>query len=116
MSKVKVRTLLKKEGKEMEHHFLGIKQDNKLIYHDDMCQVTIDLKKQIMIRENEEFRLEMYFVEGKESQNPYTLKQTNSRLWLDLHTYRYQWQDNQLLIDYQVVGSERIQFELEMNL
>lgn len=114
MSKIEIRTLLKKEEKEIEHHFKGIKQNDKILYHDDMCQVTIDLKKQQMIRENDEFRLEMNFIEGKESKNPYFLKEGNGHLFLDIHTYCWQYDEHKLIIDYQVVGSERIQFELEM--
>jgi len=79
-----------------------------------MCQVIIDLQEHKMIRENEEFRLEMNFIEGKESKNPYVLKQGSGKLFLSLHTYHFHYNEKRLIIDYQVVGSERIQFELEL--
>lgn len=115
VSKIKIKTVLIKQSKTIEHHFPAIRKDNKLLYHDDVCQVTIDLQNHMIIRENEEFRLEMHFIEKKESKNPYILKQGNGKLYLDIHTYQWQHDKNKLRIDYQVIGSERIQFELEEN-
>lgn len=113
MSKIKIKTLLKKEGKVKEHTFQAIRQKNKILYHDNLCQVTIDLDKKQMIRENEEFRLEMNFIEGETSKNPYLLKQGNGHLLLDIYTYHFQYDKNKLSIDYQVIGSERTYFEVE---
>lgn len=113
MSKIKIKTYLKKENKATEHTYQAIRQKNKILYHDDMCQVTIDLEKKQMIRENEEFRLEMNFIEGETSKNPYVLKQGNGHILLDIYTYHFQYNKNKTIIDYQVIGSEKIHFEVE---
>lgn len=114
MSKIKIKTVLKKKDRTTINCYDAIKQNNKILYHDDLCSVTISLGETITItRENEEYKIQMSFQPNQMTKSEYLLKGGCGSVFLETFTYFIIQGEHKITIQYQVTGSEKIEFSLE---
>lgn len=113
LARIKVKTSLIKNKHKDEYICDAIKQDKKIIYNDKLCKVTISLNEEmIMTRENDEYKIEMHFIPDAVTDNAYSLKNSGT-VYLPMKTYSIIKETDKIIIEYQILGSEKIKYILE---
>jgi len=108
---INIETVLKKQDSILKNKYKGTKKDNVITYEEPNCSVKIIIDTDIkMIRENEEFKLELNFLEEK-TLNPYLLKETNHILDIEIETKIIKLEKNSLYIEY-LINEEKCKFTL----
>ena len=94
----------------------GIKNKNSIIYKDSDVSIKIIIDDSVrLIRENNEFKMEMLFDKNKQTTCKYLLKEYNKCLDLLLETKMINYDDNHIDILYRIIDSsdDYINFKLE---
>lgn len=105
--KINVKTVLKNSSGIIKKNFKAIKKNDEIIYNDD-CLIKVILSGKI-IRENDDYYLELDLINEK---CIYLLKQTNSKLNLNLKVNTLEKTNNSLKVDY-LIEDENIIYEIE---
>lgn len=103
MAKKRLEIILKNDQETINTECVGIVTDNKLKYNDNgiLVILTIEKNKVHMVRENDEYQLNLEF--SKESKNTlgsYLLKENNIILDLDIITNNLKITSNCINITY----------------
>ena len=110
MSKIKISRILNKE----KFTFNGIKSKNIIKYKDKDMLVKIDISNNIsLIRENEEYKLELIFNSENESSGSYYLKKYNKKINISVNVNQLEIKENYFFINYNVEDNEQFDFKLE---
>lgn len=112
MSKIKIKTTINEKIEE----FKGIKKQNSIVYKDNDVLVSIKLDDILKItRENNEFKLELNFINNKQTKVSYILKDYKQNLEFLLETKKLNIEKNYIEILYHIVDSNDgdISFMLE---
>ena len=65
MSKIKIKYNLKNSNQNLNNECLGIINNNKIIYSDNGITTTIDKKKLIITRKNNDYEIKLHILEEK---------------------------------------------------
>ncbi len=112
MSKIKIKTTINGQISEL----IGIKKQNSIIYKDNDVLVSITVNNFLKIkRENDEFKLELNFIEDKQTKVYYILKEYSQNFEFLLETEKLDIGKNYIEILYHIVDSndDSISFMLE---
>lgn len=112
MSKIKIKTTINDENFYCE----GIKTKNNIIYKDNNVSVKIIFSDIIkIIRENNEYRIELNFNKNEKTRVNYLLKEYNKSLELNLVTKNININNNYIEILYEIIDNNEgnINFKLE---
>lgn len=114
MSKISLHiNLLNKEDKtNLKWEVLGIKRDNVILYNEDNIKVKIDIEKNTLTRENEDYLIEIDFKNNKAF---YTLKKYLTRLDLELKTKQIEINNQRIKINYIINMEKEIEYMYEIN-
>jgi len=109
---INIEAILEKQNSILKNKYRGIKNDNIITYEESTCSVKIIIDTNIkMIRENNEFKLELTFFKEK-TLNPYLLKETNHILYIEIETKKIKIEKNILYIEY-LINEEKCKFTLK---
>lgn len=104
MSKIRIKLILNKDI----FLFEGIKSRNLITYKDQDILVKFDVSDTIkMIRENDDYKLELIFINNCESIGSYFLKQYNKKMDITINTINLFIGDNYFEISYNIVESDQ---------
>lgn len=105
-----IKTILKKDNKIISNTYETI--GNDLIYYEDNVKVTIKVTDNIeILRENEEYILKMLFINNRETNAIFTLKENNLNLNLKIFTNIIDKTNNKIRINY-TLNDEIIDFTI----
>lgn len=94
----------------------GIKNNNKITYYHDniIHNIIIEDNKITLIRENEEFKSIIEFIENETKQSYYLLKNNNIAIDLNIKTNKIINNENDLTITYEIIDSnESYEYKIE---
>ena len=110
MSKIKIKIILNKEIFDFD----GIKSKNTIKYKDKDILVKIDISNNIgLIRENDNYKLELIFNSDNQSSGSYYLKKYNKKINIVVNTNQLNIGDNYFFINYTIEDNEQFDFKLE---
>ena len=95
----------------------GIKNNNKISYIVDNIShnITIEQNKIILIRENNKFKNILEFIPNKKNKSYYLLKDNNIELYINVKTNIAKFDNNQLIIEYEILDSHELyEYKIEM--
>lgn len=120
MSKIKIKTSLKatdSNEKIIIKEFIGIKNDNRIIYNDDKVSVTILLINNTikMKRLTDEYTIELLFDNKKTTNGIYTINDLRKTLDLKIKTYILNIDDNNIIIEYEIINFDKTRFRYDLN-
>lgn len=109
-----IKTILKKNNEIISNIYETI--NNDLIYYEDDIKVTIKVDTNVeIIRENKDYILNMLFINNKETNATFTLKENNMVLNLKIFTNILEKEKNKIRINY-TLNDEVIDFTLKEDL
>ena len=94
----------------------GIKNNNKITYYQDniIHNIIIEDNKITLIRENEEFKSIIEFIENETKQSYYLLKNNNIAIDLNIKTNKIINNENNITITYEIIDSnESYEYKIE---
>ena len=111
MSKINIKMLLNDDIFIYE----GIKSKNSIIFKEKDILVKINILDEIqLIRENDEYKLELFFSKNSRTKGKYFLKKYNKYIDLFIDTKKILITDNSLEIIYNISdNSEQVYFKIE---
>ncbi len=114
MSKISlhIRLVNKEDKTDLKWETVGIKRDNIIIYNEDTIKVKIDLDKNTLTRENNDYLIELDFNNNKAF---YTLKKYLNRLELDLKTKKVETNNENIKINYIINMEKEVEYMYEIN-
>ena len=95
----------------------GIKNNNKISYIVDNIShnITIEQNKIILIIENNKFKNILEFIPNKKNKSYYLLKDNNIELYINVKTNIAKFDNNQLIIEYEILDSHELyEYKIEM--
>ena len=114
MSKINVVVTIKNKNDISEEKYIAIKTNNKITYQEKDCKNKILLDDFKIIRENEDYLIEMNFIPNKKTKGKYLLKENNSIIDLEILTDYLIVEDNLIILKYNVITTEQdVIFKLE---
>lgn len=115
MSKIKIKVTLKTNEEETEEIYQAIKTEQKMCYHDSKYRVTIFFNEPRLIRENDEYIMEMKFKQKEKTIANCYIKQMKQNIKLDMITKQLTIDENLIVIEYDVLSTEQtVLFKLEV--
>lgn len=109
MSKIKIKIILNEESFTYD----GIKSKNTIKYKDKDMLVKIEISNNItMIRENDDYKLELIF-NNSESSGSYYLKKYHKMINIVVNTNQLEIGENYIFINYKIEDNEQFEFKLE---
>ena len=109
MSKIKIKIILNEE----RFTYDGIKSKNTIKYKDKDMLVKIEISNNItMIRENDDYKLELIF-NNNESRGSYYLKKYHKMIDIVVNTNQLEIGENYIFINYKIEDNEQFEFKLE---
>ena len=112
MSKISVKVKLKSNVEEIENVYSAIKLKDKIFYQEKDCKVTFLLNDLKLIREKEDYFIEMNFKIKEITEC--IINQFNKQFVLKIKTNLIVIKDKLILIEYQLLDTEEvIVFSLE---
>ena len=100
---MKLKTILKENENIIEGIYDYKINNNTIIYFEDNLKVTIVITDDIkIIRENDEYILEMLFKDSQTTNNKFILKENNYALDLPITTKKLQINKDKIEIEYEV--------------
>lgn len=106
--KVKVKTLLTYDNKEIEHETFGILNKNKLSFVEENNHVFVYLLDKIIIREDKDKRLEYKLEENVETLNDVFIKSSNLSISVPIFTKKFKFNNNSCDIEYKLVLEDSV--------
>ena len=114
MSKINVVVTIKNKNDISEEKYIAIKNNKKITYQEKNCKTKILLDNFKIIRENEDYLVEMNFIPNKKTKGKYLLKENNNQIELEILTDYLIVEDNLILLKYKVITTEQdVIFKLE---
>lgn len=115
MSKVNVKVILKTNEEVTENIYQAIQTEQKIIYQDSAYKVTVLFNYPKLIRENDEYLLEMEFQNKEKTISTCFLKTLKKDLKLDIITENLIVEKDLLIVQYRVFSTEQtVLFRLEV--
>ena len=110
----KVKVTIKNESNVCTEEYFVKKIKEKIIYYEKNCKTTIFLNNFKIIRENDEYVIELNFIPNKITNGKYLLKKENSEILLEIMTDYLIIDDNLIILKYKVITTDQdVIFKLE---
>lgn len=110
---MKIKTVLKKENEIFENVVEASFENNTYFYKENDLNVSIKIDNNIeMIRENNDYKLKLFFINGAKTYNKLVLKEDNINLDIEVNTKEIIVKEHYLEIKYQM-NEENCIFTLE---
>ena len=118
--RVRIKGHLKntEEREYFEIDVIGIKNKNKITYNENNIKNTIYINNDelILIRENDEFKNILNFIENKKTVTSYLLKESNTEIELNIKTESLLISDNSIEIVYMIIETDNIyEYKIEVS-
>ena len=114
MSKIDIKVIIKNKDNISEENYKAIKNNNKITYKEKECKTTIFLDEFKIIRENNDYLMEMNFIPNKQTNGKYILKENKQEINLDILTDYLIIEDNLIILKYNVLTTDQdVIFKLE---
>lgn len=109
-----LKTILQKEEEIIKNTYEAKYENNTITYLEEDILVKIEIKDNIkIIRENDEYILEMVFKDSQTTNNKFILKENNYALDLPITTKKLQINKDKIEIEYEV-NDEKNKFTVYM--
>ena len=110
MKKRKINIVLITNQEKEEYNLLGEYDSEKeiIIYNEHkqlLTEVKLDLKNNILIRDNRDYYLEYKLIENEETENEIKLKDLNQSIFLKIKTNEFKIEKDKIQITYTILDS-----------
>lgn len=108
---VKIKVNIKNKEKNLENIYNAIYIEDKLIikYQEtDKTNVTLNIKDNILVRENNKIYMQYKFIKNKVTKNQLRLKEIDQELIIDLKTINLKKENNNFEVKYKLLDSNDI--------
>ena len=109
-----IKVIIKNENEISEEEYCAVKTSKKITYQEKECKTTIILDDFKIIRENEDYLLEMNFIPNKKTIGKYILKESQNEINLEILTDYLIIEESLIILKYSVLTTEQdVIFKLE---
>lgn len=116
MSKINIKVIIKNNDEVSEEKYIALKTNSKIEYFEKEFKTSLIFKDIFkIVRENEDYLLEMEFIPNKETNGICKLKKQNVIIDLKILTDYVIFEENIIIIKYKVLTTEQdVILKLEM--
>jgi len=108
---MQIKTILTKDDEVIEGIYEATLSNQILKYQEENTSVTFDLKKDEMIRENDEYILSLFFKSKHKTKSTLVLKEEKSQFDFELKTNYFEKGNDEIIIEY-VMNDELVNFTI----
>lgn len=107
MPKIKINVTIKNKEDNQKYDVTSIFQEDILKYKEkNSTKVIFDYKKNILVRENNELRMEYYFDSGKKTKGLIEIKELNKKIEVEIETKKIERKNNDIEILFRIENDD----------
>jgi hypothetical protein len=113
---IKIKTSMIENDHSYQGFILGNIENNMITYEEEKINVALifESDKITLLRETDEYKLELIFIENNTSKSVYLLKENNVSIPLEINTSLLKINSNEIVIKYKInTKEEEAYFRLE---